>query len=160
MSMEEKTREIQMPKARIFLVEDERLVVEDIKERLIRNGYAVIGTAVSGKDAIEAIKTTIPDLVIMDIRINGELNGIEVAIILQSYFDEPLPVIFLTGFSESAFGYLKVLPEYIYLNKPFHETILIEAVQRALRAKPIGGDGHALRSPQIPGDGEDEPGAF
>lgn len=157
--MEEQTREIQMPKARIFLVEDERLVVEDIKERLIRNGYAVIGTAVSGKDAIEAIKDSTPDLVIMDIRINGELNGIEVAIILQSYFDEPLPIIFLTGFSESAFGYLKVLPEYIYLNKPFHESMLVDAVQRALRGKQIGGDGHALKPRGIRTDGGDEPGA-
>jgi YesN/AraC family two-component response regulator len=135
--MDEETREIPIPKARIFLVEDERLVVEDIRERLIRHGYSVVGTASSGQDAIEAIKATPPDLVIMDVRIMGELNGIEVAIILQSYFDNALPVVFLTGFSEEAFGYLKVLPEYIYLNKPFHESILIEAIQNALSKRSL-----------------------
>lgn len=138
--MDQKTTEIEFkPKARIFLVEDERLVIEDIRERLVRHGFLVVGTASSGKDAIEAIRQTPPDLIIMDVRITGELNGIEVAIILQSYFDEPLPVVFLTGFSESAFGYLKVLPHYTYLNKPFHERGLIEAVQHAL-------DGHKQRN--------------
>ena len=120
------------PKGRIFLVEDEKLVIEDIRERLTKHGYDVIGTASSGRDAIEAIKKDRPDLIIMDVRISGELNGIEVAIILQSYFDNPVPIVFLTGFSESTFGYLKVLPEYIYLNKPFHEVLLLEAIQQAL----------------------------
>jgi YesN/AraC family two-component response regulator len=131
--MEQITKEINFPtKARIFIVEDERLVVEDLKERLIKHGYNVVGTATSGKEAIEEIKTISPDLVIMDVRIAGELNGIEVAIIIQSYFDHPIPVLFLTGFSQEAFSYLKVLPDYIYLNKPFQETILMEAVERAL----------------------------
>ena len=122
-------------KGRIFLVEDEKLVIEDIRERLIKHGYAVIGTATTGKDAIEAIKQDQPDLIIMDVRINGELNGIEVAIILQSFFDNPLPIVFLTGFSEGAFGYLKVLPEYTYLNKPFQEIVLLNAIQKALSRK-------------------------
>lgn len=132
--MEQTTKEINFPtKARIFVVEDERLVVEDLKERLLKHGYVVTGNAASGKDAIEAIRKNPPDLVIMDVRISGELNGIEVAIILQSYFDHPIPIVFLTGFSENAFGYLKVLPDYIYLNKPFQESVLIQAVERALK---------------------------
>ena len=134
--MEQTTREITMPcKGRIFVVEDERLVVEDLKERLVKHGYLVTGSAANGKDAIDAIRSNPPDLVIMDVRISGELNGIEVAIILQSHFEQPLPIVFLTGFSENAFGYLKVLPDYIYLNKPFHETVLIEAVERAMKSK-------------------------
>jgi len=131
--MEPITKEIQFPgKAKIFIVEDERLVVEDLKERLIHQGYNVIGTATSGKEAIEEIKVVCPDLIIMDVRIAGELNGIEVAIIVQSYFDHHLPIIFLTGFSQQAFSYLKVLPDYIYINKPFQERVLMEAVERAL----------------------------
>jgi YesN/AraC family two-component response regulator len=131
--MEAITKEINFPRQpKIFIVEDERLVVDDLKERLIKHGYNVVGTATSGKEAIEEIKTISPDLVIMDVRIAGELNGIEVAIIIQSYFDHPIPVLFLTGFSQEAFSYLKVLPDYIYLNKPFQETILMEAVERAL----------------------------
>ncbi len=131
--MEQTTKEITFPgKARIFIVEDERLVVEDLKERLIKQGYNVIGTAISGKEAIDEIKVVHPDLIIMDVRIAGELNGIEVAIIVQSYFEHNIPIIFLTGFSQQAFAYLKVLPDYIYLNKPFQEKILMEAVERAL----------------------------
>ena len=131
--MEQITKEIIFPaKARIFIVEDERLVVEDLKERLIKQGYNVIGTAISGKEAIEEIKVVCPDLIIMDVRIAGELNGIEVAIIVQSYFEHHIPIIFLTGFSEQAFSYLKVLPDYIYINKPFQERILMDAVERAL----------------------------
>jgi two-component SAPR family response regulator len=131
--MEPITKEINFRmKANIFIVEDERLVVEDLKERLVNHGYNVIGTATSGKEAIDEIKVVSPDLIIMDVRIAGELNGIEVAIIVQSYFDHPIPIIFLTGFSQQAFTYLKVLPDYIYINKPFQESILMEAVERAL----------------------------
>jgi CheY-like chemotaxis protein len=121
-----------LPKPRIFIVEDEVLVLEDLKERLIGHGYDVIGTASSGNEAVEEIKVAHPDVVIMDVRITGELNGIEVAIVVQSYFDPPIPVIFLTGFSEETFDYLKVLPDYIYLNKPFRENVLFQAVERAL----------------------------
>lgn len=120
-------------KQRIFLVEDERLVLEDLRERLVKHGYDVIGTSTSGHEAIEELKRTHPDLVILDVRITGEMNGIEVAIVIQSYFDPPIPVIFLTGFSEKTFNYLKVLPDYIYLNKPFDEIVLLDAVQRALQ---------------------------
>ena len=137
--MEQITKEINFPrKAKIFIVEDERLVTEDLKERLVNHGYNVIGTAISGKEAIEEIKVTSPDLIIMDVRIAGELNGIEVAIIVQSYFDHHIPIIFLTGFSQQAFNYLKVLPDYIYINKPFQETILMEAVERALQKSRQG----------------------
>ena len=120
-------------KTKIFIVEDETIIVEDLKERLTEAGFDVIGTAISGNQAIDEIKRLKPDLVIMDVRIAGELNGIEVAIIIQSYFDGRMPVVFLTGFSSSAFNYLKVLPDYIYLNKPFNASTLLKAVQRALQ---------------------------
>jgi CheY-like chemotaxis protein len=119
-------------KTRIYLVEDERLVAQDLREILESHGYQVIGNATSGTEAIEEIKQLHPDVVIMDVRIEGELNGIEVAIIVQSHFQKPVPVVFLTGFSEQTFDYLKVIEDYIYINKPFKEHILIAAVQRAL----------------------------
>ncbi len=136
--MEDKTIGINVPsKTKVFLVEDERLVVEDIRERLTKNGYTVVGIASTGKEAIEAVRSMAPDILIMDVRISGELNGIETAIVIQSFFDHPIPVVFLTGFSETTFTYLKVLSEYTYLNKPFHESVLIEAIERALnKSKP------------------------
>ena len=120
-------------KARVFLIEDELLVLEDLKERLIQHNYEVVGTACSGNEAIDKIVSSNPDLVIIDVRIKGELDGIEVAIVIQSHFDCPVPVVFLTGFSEHEFPYLKVLPDYIYLNKPYQDTILFDAINRALK---------------------------
>lgn len=132
--MDQTTAQITLPhKARVFLVEDEAIVVEALKQRLTRAGYEVIGTASSGNQAIEQIKKLQPDLVIMDVRITGDLNGIEVAIIIQSYFNDLMPVIFLTGFSADTFTYLKALGDYIYLNKPFTESVLLDAVERALQ---------------------------
>ena len=131
--MEVNTREIIFrPKSRIFIVEDEKIVAEDLKQLLEKNSYEVVGTATSGAAALEQIKYTNPDLVLMDVNIEGDLNGIEVAIIIQSYSEKPTPVIFVTGFSEKTFSYLKALPDYIYINKPFSEKELFSALHRAL----------------------------
>jgi DNA-binding NarL/FixJ family response regulator len=118
--------------ARIFIVEDELIVVEELRARLTNSNYDVIGTADSGTSAIEQVKTLKPDLLLMDVRVKGELNGIETAIVIQSYFDKPIPVVFLTGFSESSFPYLKVLDDYIYINKPYDGHSLLKAIERAL----------------------------
>jgi CheY-like chemotaxis protein len=120
-------------KDRIFIVEDEKIVAEDLRTILENHDYAVVGMATSGQEAVNEIKRLQPDLVLMDVRIQGELNGIEVAIVIQSYFDDPIPVVFLTGFAEKSFSYLKVLTDYIYINKPFSEQVLLSAVERALK---------------------------
>ena len=122
-------------KTRVFIVEDQIIVAEDLAQRLERNGFEVTGIASSGHEAIALIKSIHPDLILMDVRIRGELNGIEVAIIVQSC--SRIPIIFLTGFEESAFTYLKVVDDYIYINKPFSEEMLLEAIERALK-KEVG----------------------
>ena len=125
-------------KARIFVVEDENIVAEDLRERLEKNDYEVFGLAESGKAAIDQDKELQPDLLLMDVRVKGELNGIETAIVIQSFFEEPLPIVFLTGFSEKSFPYLKVLDDYIYINKPYSEDILLRSIERALTQKKSG----------------------
>jgi two-component system, response regulator PdtaR len=122
-------------KTRIFLVEDENIVAEDLRERLEKNNYEVVGIADSGKTAIDQVQQLRPDLLLMDVRVKGELNGIETAIVIQSYFEKPIPVVFLTGFSEKSFPYLKVLNDYIYINKPYSEDLLLTAIDRALKQK-------------------------
>lgn len=124
-------------KTTIFLVEDENIVAEDLRERLEKNNYEVIGVADSGKIAIEQVQQRRPDLLLMDVRVKGELNGIETAIVIQSFFEDPIPVVFLTGFSEKSFPYLKVLDDYIYINKPYSEALLIGAIERALQQKKV-----------------------
>ncbi len=132
--MDVPTKEIHLPRRnRIFIVEDERIVADDLQMRLEKHGFEVVGRATSGQEAINKIKATCPDLVLMDVRIQGELNGIEVAIVLQSHFDEPVPVVFLTSFAEKGFPYLKVLGDYVYINKPFSEPDLLSALERALK---------------------------
>ena len=120
-------------KIRVFIVEDQAIVAEDLAQILMKNGYEVVGIATSGNEAIEEIRNTIPDIVLMDVRIRGEINGIEVAIIVQSLLQKPVPIIFLTGFAESTFAYLKILDEYLYINKPVEEGILVASIQRALQ---------------------------
>ena len=122
-------------KTRIFVVEDENIVAEDIRERLEKNNYEVVGIADSGKAAIDQVQVLRPDLLLMDVRVKGELNGIETAIVIQSFFEEPLPVVFLTGFSEKSFPYLKVLDDYIYINKPYTEDLLLRSIERALKQR-------------------------
>jgi len=124
-------------KARVFIVEDQIIVAEDLAQRLEKNGFEVTGIASSGHDAIEGIRNTYPDLILMDVRIQGELNGIEVAIIIQSA--TRIPIVFLTGFEKSAFNYLKVVDDFVYVNKPFSEEVLLSAINRALakRSMPL-----------------------
>ena len=134
--MEVATKEFRMPdKGRIFIVEDEKIVAEDLKTLLQNRGHQVVGMATSGQEAVSEIKRLSPDLVLMDVRIQGELNGIEVAIVIQSFFEQPVPVVFLTGFAEKGFNYLKVLSDYININKPFNEHELFGAIDRALKNK-------------------------
>jgi CheY-like chemotaxis protein len=63
-----------MEKLRIFIVEDESIVAKDIQNSLVKLGYEVIGIANNGKEAIERIIETEPDLILMDIMIKGDLR--------------------------------------------------------------------------------------
>jgi FixJ family two-component response regulator len=69
---------------------------------------------------------------ILDIRIKGEITGVETAIILAGQFEKPIPVVFLTAFSESEFPVLKALDGYVFIKKPFTEEALFDAIEKAL----------------------------
>jgi two-component system, response regulator PdtaR len=124
-------------KTKILVVEDENIVAEDLKDRLEKHNYEVVGIVDSGKAAIDHVQRSRPDLLLMDVRVKGELNGIETAIVIQSFFEKPIPVVFLTGFSEKSFPYLKVLDDYIYINKPYSEELLVNSIERALNARQV-----------------------
>jgi CheY-like chemotaxis protein len=118
---------------KILIVEDEIVVAQDIAKRLESVGYDITGIAVSGRDAIQSATNAPPDLILMDVRIQGELNGIETAIVIQGQLNRQLPVVFLTAFLSREFPYLKVVDPYIYLNKPFTEKELLESIEVALK---------------------------
>ena len=120
-----------MPEVSIFIVEDEFIVAEDIRQILNDLGYAVAGTAGSGEDALSAIEKTHPDLVLMDIHLAGTMDGIDTAGIVRERFG--YPVIFLTAHSDDTnISRAKQVGPYGYIIKPFGERELLSTIEMAL----------------------------
>ena len=122
-------------KIKILIVEDEAIVAEQLAVILERNGYKISGRATSGKKAIQIAKRNRPDVMLVDVRIEGDLNGIETAIVIKGLFEEAIPTVFLTAFPEKQFPVLAALEPYIYLNKPVQDEDLISAVAGVLARK-------------------------
>jgi PAS domain S-box-containing protein len=122
--------EIREPRS-VLVVEDERIVARDIAESLVSMGYVVVGTASTAEEAIDKVAAHAPDLVLMDIRIEGERDGIDAAIALRERFD--VPVVFLTAYADDATvrRACEVEP-HGYLVKPFRESELRSVIEVAL----------------------------
>jgi two-component system, cell cycle sensor histidine kinase and response regulator CckA len=100
---------------KIVIVEDEGLIAADLQGRLEREGYQVPGIAATGGEALQLVRAESPDLVLMDIRLAGDLDGIQVADKVRQEFD--IPVVYLTAYEDretlqrasqtQAFGYIK-----------------------------------------------------
>ena len=118
-------------KSKILIVEDEVIVAKDIQISLENLGYEVCGHAVSGQDAISLCETKNPDIVLMDIVLNGPLDGIETSEIIRSLFN--LPVIYLTAYSDEAtIQKAKITEPFGYIIKPFEERDLKTTIEMAL----------------------------
>jgi CheY-like chemotaxis protein len=116
---------------KILIVEDEAVVSLDISRRLEKMGYEVIGRIASGEEAIAVIQEERPDLVLMDINLQGEMDGIETATTL--YKEHNLPVIYLTAYAgESTLERAKESKPYGYILKPFKERELHAAIEIAI----------------------------
>jgi len=115
----------------ILLVEDEGLIARDLEDTLTRLGYQVSGIASEGAEAIEMARELHPQLVVMDVSLRGELDGIEAACEIQK--DAPVPVIFLTGHTDTETLQRAVMTGPLgYLIKPFQETDLRCAIEVAI----------------------------
>ncbi|ADE36656.1 response regulator [Methanohalophilus mahii] len=120
-----------MNKSRILVVEDEAIVAMVIKRRLKDLGYIVSGVASTGRDAITKVEGTFPDLVLMDIRLKGDMNGIEATKIIRDRFS--LPVVYLTAHSDDVtFKKAKETDPDGYILKPFTEKDLSTTIEIAL----------------------------
>lgn len=107
----------------ILVVEDEFLVAADIEESLLSLGYDVQNTVATGQAAIDEVEKKLPDLILMDIILKGEMTGIEAASIIRQKHD--VPVIFLTANADLAtIEKAKVSLPYGYIIKPFSEKDL------------------------------------
>jgi two-component system cell cycle sensor histidine kinase/response regulator CckA len=115
----------------ILVVEDERVVARDIQRSLVDLGYKVPSTASSADQAIRFASERCPDLVLMDIRIKGERDGIEAATILRQRFD--VPIVYLTAYADEAtVERAKLTQPFGYLMKPVKTYELRSAVEIAL----------------------------
>lgn len=116
---------------RILIVEDESIVAEDIRRSLQNMGYSILSMASSGEEAIEKVKEFKPDLVLMDIMLEGEMDGIEAADMIHSFSN--IPIIFLTAYSdEKILERAKITEPFGYIIKPFKERELHINIEIAL----------------------------
>lgn len=120
-----------MEPSQIFIVEDEFIIAEDIGESLKEAGYAVCGMASSGQMALAALGSARPDLVLMDIFLKGEMDGIETAEKIRSDFD--IPVVFLTAYAQNeTIERATTTGAFAYLIKPFTDRELRAAIEMAI----------------------------
>jgi PAS domain S-box-containing protein len=120
-----------MSKANIFIVEDSFIVALHLQTTLENEGYKVIGKSDSGEDALKFIEQKRPDLVLMDIMLTGQLDGIQTAAIIKSKFN--LPVIYITALTDSdTIQRAKVTEPYGYLTKPFEDREIFTVIEMAL----------------------------
>ncbi|MBK8027564.1 MAG: response regulator [Chloroflexi bacterium] len=116
---------------RILIVEDEGIVALDIQSMLRNLGYQVVGVVDSGEAAIEMAGREQPDLTLMDIRLRGDMDGIETARQLRARFD--IPVVYLTAYAdEVTLSRAKVTEPLGYLVKPFEERDLHSTLEMVL----------------------------
>jgi len=118
-------------KSKILIVEDEGVVAKDIQGRLERLGYAIVGIAYSGDKAVEAAGRLSPDLVLMDIKLRGDMDGIEAARQIRDSFN--IPVIYLTAYTDDmTLKFAKTAEPYGYIVKPFGDRELHSTINMAL----------------------------
>jgi signal transduction histidine kinase len=116
---------------RILVVEDERIVALHLRQQLINLGYEVPATVASGDQALREVAAFPPDLVLMDINLEGVLDGIETTARIRA--TRPVPVIYLTAYSdEVTVARASTTNPYGYLLKPFSERELHAMIQVAL----------------------------
>jgi PAS domain S-box-containing protein len=120
-----------MPLPRILVVEDEGIVARDLQGRLQRLGYEVPAVASSGQEAITRAAEARPDLILMDIVLKGEMDGIEAADVIGQRFG--IPIVYLTAYGdETTLQRAKVTGPYGYVLKPFSERELRINIEVAL----------------------------
>lgn len=110
-------------KIRILIVEDDMIIAANISLQLSKLGYEVTGIETRGEDAINHVRENHPDIILMDIHLKGQLNGIDTAKGIQLISD--IPLIYLTANTdEASFQKAKETRPYAFIPKPFHKLNL------------------------------------
>jgi PAS domain S-box-containing protein len=116
---------------RVLVVEDEAIVAMDIEDRLAAMGYQLAGRTDHGEEALTLVEAQRPDLILMDIRLQGDMDGITAAQQIRRRYHKP--VVFLTAYSEDAtLDRAKLAEPYGYILKPFDDRELKSTIEIAI----------------------------
>jgi CheY-like chemotaxis protein len=120
-----------MKKAKVLVVEDQNIVALNIRNKLKNLGYTVPGTASTGEEAIRKAELTNADLVLMDIMLKGEMDGIDAAREIKKRLK--IPVLYLTAYTDDeTLERAKMTEPEGYISKPFKEEDLHSNIEMAL----------------------------
>jgi len=126
-------------KPKILIAENENISAINIKNSLHRMGYIILDIVATGEEVLRKVKEEKPDLILMDISLDGALDGIETAEILSAKYD--IPVIYLTGYSErEILQRAKITEPYGYLIKPFDSREVEIAIEMAFIQRGVSFD--------------------
>lgn len=115
---------------KILIVENETVIALDIKRTVIQLGYSVISAVSRGEEALSIINENKPDVVVMDILLDGDLNGIETGVIISEKYK--IPIIYITAYAKEILLRSKITESSVYLVKPFDEEELAEKIKEVL----------------------------
>jgi two-component system, response regulator PdtaR len=119
------------PRSSILIVEDEALIASYIRDVLEESGFLIVGVASSGIEALTLAADTLPDLALVDIKLAGPMDGIEVVNEIRRRFN--IPSIFLSGVADPAvMDRARKAAAVGFLEKPFRPSQVFNALQRAL----------------------------
>jgi DNA-binding response OmpR family regulator len=117
-----------MAKSRILIVEDDGIIGKHIEQVLMNSGYEVIDLVASGEEALVVMSGCLPDMVLMDVSLSGELDGVDTTARILSRWN--IPVIYLTAFADEQFlSRARVTRPYAYIYKPFDEMSLLTTIE-------------------------------
>ncbi|MDD3042489.1 MAG: response regulator [Methanosarcinaceae archaeon] len=125
-----------MEKAKILVVEDQNIVAMNIRNKLRNLGYTVPSTAASGEEAIRKAELTRADIVLMDIMLKGDIDGIKAANEIKKRFG--IPVIYLTAYTDNeTLERAKLTEPAGYISKPFKEEDLKSNIEMVLHRQRL-----------------------
>ena len=120
-----------MPARRILIVEDEFILAFDLEARLLDMGYAVVGMSDTGAAAVAAAARHQPDLILMDVRLSGEMDGIAAA--LEIHLSQDIPILFMSAYADA--GTLRraqTAAPHGFLSKLSNDSVIRMAIETAL----------------------------
>ncbi len=121
-----------MDKVKVLIVEDEAIISMDLRFKLEAMGYSVPAEISSGEEAVDAASQLKPDVVLMDIRLSGEMDGIDAGLQIRHRFN--IPVVYLTSYAdEDTLARAKATEPSGYILKPFYDVELRTVVETAIQ---------------------------